>query len=351
LNIILFINKFYQFIKIILLFFLGNSVRKMVMIMLVLGISFAAAKQVNAGEGCLSCHGVKGKAYFVNEGLYRLSVHGNLPCNACHLGMSRYPHERASRVKCIICHFTGNRGAPEVTEFKQSVHGEALAGGNVNAPDCQRCHGSHAIFPSADERAATARWNIPTLCSACHVKEYKKYAQGIHGQEFVVRKNRRAAVCVDCHMEHRHFIPAVGETGWKLYLINECGSCHSEQLDTYRKTIHGQITELGYVTVAKCPDCHGSHDILPPSEPNSMVSRTNIIATCGKCHPGATTEFTRFYAHPEEWNRRKYPLLYYPYVFMTTLLVAVFTFFFIHTSLWAYRALKVRTKGERGGKE
>jgi hypothetical protein len=323
----------------------------MLLILLVLGTSLPAARQASPGGGCLSCHGVRGTAYYVDEGLYRLSVHGRLPCNACHLDISRIPHHRASQVKCIICHFTGNMGAPEVTEFKESVHGKALAAGNVNAPNCQRCHGSHAIFPSSDQRCATARRNIPSLCSGCHAREYEKYAQSIHGEEFMARKNGRAAVCVDCHMEHRHFIPSVGETGWKLYVINECGSCHSEQLDTYRKTIHGQSTELGYVTVAKCPDCHGSHDILPPTDPNSTVSRSHIVETCRKCHPGATSKFTKFYAHPDERNRRKYPLLYYPYVFMTTLLVGVFTFFFIHTSLWAYRALKVRSKGERGGKE
>jgi hypothetical protein len=36
---------------------------------------------------------------------------------------------------------------------------------------------------------------------------------------------------------------------------------------------------------------------------------------------------------------------------MTSLLIGVFTFFFIHTSLWAYRALKVRMRGEDGGDE
>ena len=324
---------------------------KMVSILLVLGAALAPSEYASAEGNCLSCHGVKGKAYFVDEGLYRASVHGKLPCNACHLAIIRFPHTRISRVKCIICHFTGNMGAPEVREFKQSVHGKALAAGNVNAPSCQRCHGSHAIFPSTDERGATARQNIPNLCSGCHAREYEKYAQSIHGQEFLARKNLGAAVCADCHMEHRHSVPAVTEKAWKLYLINECGSCHEGQLDTYRKTIHGQITALGYVTVAKCQDCHGSHDILPPGDRNSTVSEANIVATCGKCHPGATVKFTKFYAHPEERNRKKYPILFYPYVFMTALLVAVFTFFFIHTSLWAYRALKVRTKGETGEKE
>ena len=66
------------------------------------------------------------------------------------------------------------------------------------------------------------------------------------------------------------------------------------------------------------------------------------------CHPHATEGFTKFYAHPEELDREKYPALFYTYIFMTTLLIGVFTFFFIHTFLWTYRSLKERIKKREG---
>ena len=40
--------------------------------------------------------------------------------------------------------------------------------------------------------------------------------------------------------------------------------------------------------------------------------------------------------------------LYYTYLFMTLLLIGVFTFFLTHTFLWAYRALKERIQ-KKGG--
>ena len=57
--------------------------------------------------------------------------------------------------------------------------------------------------------------------------------------------------------------------------------------------------------VAACYDCHGFHDILPPSDPRSHLSKTNILATCQQCHPGATTSFTRIPSRtPTRWTER-----------------------------------------------
>jgi hypothetical protein len=148
-------------------------------------------------------------------------------------------------------------------------------------------------------------------------------------------------------MEHR--ISNVNEPQWKLALIKECGSCHSDKMDTYKKTYHGKVAQLGYTTVAKCSDCHGSHNILPPSDRNSAISSENILTTCRQCHPQATAGFAKFYAHPEEKDRVKYPVLFYIYLFMTLLLIGTFSFFFTHTFLWAYRALKEKFQAGKGG--
>lgn len=279
----------------------------------------------------------------MNQTLYEGSVHGKFPCNFCHTDVSGYPHGKVSAVKCSICHFTGVTGAPKIRDFGEGIHGKSLEAGNAAAPGCQTCHGSHDILPANDGRSRTSRQNIPDLCSQCHDKEFQEYRKSIHGSQFLGKKNLMAAVCIDCHMEH-HLISAVSEASWELYLIRECGSCHAGQLSTYRKTLHGKITRLGYVTVAKCPDCHGSHKILPRSDMGSAISDINIVATCGKCHKGIGRSFTRFYAHPEETNRAKYPVLFAVYFFMTALLIAVFAFFFIHTVLWSYRALRERMK-------
>lgn len=294
---------------------------------------------------CHSCHGKKGAVLFIDKARYEESSHGRFSCNRCHLDVSAYPHARVSRVNCGICHLLGTEGAPrgKAIEYKLSIHGMALKTGKSGAPDCQTCHGSHYALESKDERSDTNRLKIPAQCSRCHAKEYEAYQKSIHGKEFIGKKNIGAATCFDCHIEHR--TPGVREEAWKLSLIRECGNCHKAELDTYRKTFHGKVTKLGYTTAAKCSDCHGSHNVLPAKERDSAISENYIIYTCRECHPKATLNFTKYYAHAEEHNREKYPVLYYAYLFMTALLLGVFIFFFTHTFLWAYRSLMERIRG------
>ena len=190
----------------------------------------------------------------------------------------------------------------------------------------------------------TFRKKIPSLCAGCHPAEYQIYSRSIHGLEFIEKGSIWPAVCDDCHEEH--LVPAPKEEKWKLWLISECGSCHRRQLDTYRATYHGKVSELGYGTVAKCSDCHGAHGILPLDNPNSTLAGVNILGTCRKCHPKARGNFTKYYAHPDKHNPKKYPQLYYTNLFMVVLLVGVFCFFIPHTLLWVYRSLKDRIERE-----
>ncbi len=318
--------------------------------MLLLAACLPVSSLAFSNENCLSCHGKQGSKGFVDPVIYRESVHRGVTCSGCHIDVPGYPHGGdIMKVQCGICHLLGREGAQEAQarQYRLSVHGRAERAGVPNAPRCQSCHGSHYIFPSKDERSKTYRLKIPLLCSQCHHNEFESYAGSIHGIELLERRNPRAATCFDCHMEHR--IPDVNAPQWKLSLIKECGSCHSAEMDTYRKTYHGKVTKLGYTSVAKCSDCHGSHNILPPSDRNSTISRENILMTCRQCHTDATARFTKFYAHPEERNKVKYPVLYYTYLFMNLLLAGVFAFFFTHTILWAYRSLKEKMQAGKGG--
>ena len=309
-------------------------------------LTFTAAAV--AKDDCYSCHGQKGMQGYIDKTSFQQSVHGGFDCTRCHVGMTPYPHGKVLKVNCGACHLTGSDGAPrqQAQQYKMSVHGKAVAAGNAGAPDCKTCHGSHAIYRSGDERSSTNRQKIPQLCSQCHPKPFEDYRAGIHGKEFLENKNPGVPTCFDCHFEHS--IPSTGQAEWKLSLIKTCGNCHAEEMNTYQKTYHGKVTRLGYATIAKCSDCHGSHRILPPSDPDSKLSQKNIVATCGSCHPGSTLSFTKYYAHAEESNRAKYPVLYYTFIFMTTLLISVFAFFLTHTFLWAYRALKERLE-KKGG--
>lgn len=325
---------------------------KQLMIAILLLIScLPVASLASSNEECFSCHGKQHNKGYVDAVIYGESVHRAIGCSGCHIDVTAYPHRsEIIKVQCGICHLLGREGAPTVQarQYRLSVHGKAAQAGVSGAPRCQTCHGSHYIFQSKDERSTTSRMKIPSLCSQCHPAEFTAYAGSIHGKELLRKNNPAAATCFDCHMEHR--ILDVNNPKWKLALINECGSCHSAEMDSYKKTYHGKVTKLGYTTVAKCSDCHGSHNVLSPSDSNSTISKENIVVTCRRCHQKATASFAKFYAHPDESNRAKYPVLYYIYKFMTLLLIGVFTFFFTHTILWAYRSLREKMQSGKGGK-
>ncbi|MCB0296779.1 MAG: cytochrome b/b6 domain-containing protein, partial [Calditrichaeota bacterium] len=102
---------------------------------------------------------------------------------------------------------------------------------------------------------------------------------------------------------------------------------------------------------AKCSDCHGAHRILGVNNPNSMVGARNIVATCQKCHEDANARFTGYLTHATHHDRDKFPILYYTYWFMTTLLISVFGFFGVHTLLWLPRSIQgIRERKQREAK-
>jgi nitrate/TMAO reductase-like tetraheme cytochrome c subunit len=94
------------------------------------------------------------------------------------------------------------------------------------------------------------------------------YASSIHG-EFD---------CIDCHADIEQ-IPHEE----KLQKV-ECGACHDDALEAYQTSVHGKAKEEGALDAASCADCHGKHDILPSSNPESKAYPLKVAATCATCH-------------------------------------------------------------------
>ena len=314
--------------------------KKMIFPLLIAVFVFAlpVSSYAISNEKCFSCHGEKGSKYYVDSLLFYASAHNGLTCTSCHVNIGNYPHKDTTRVKCVTCHFKMKKG------YRNMIHNQAFSTGK-KLPYCITCHGYHYVLP-ADHK--NARERIPSLCSQCHVNAYKEYKKGIHGILFLERHNDAAAVCSDCHFVHS--LPSVGNKKWKLALIKECGNCHRQQMDTYNDTVHGEITRLGYTFAAECPDCHGAHKILPPRYEESTLSPRKIVNTCKKCHPYANPKFAEFHPHAEPQDKKDYPFIYYTDLFMKVLMIGVFSFFFLHTLLWAYRSLRENeAKRKKGG--
>ena len=84
--------------------------------------------------------------------------------------------------------------------------------------------------------------------------------------------------CTDCHQDINE-IPHPEH----LQRVN-CGSCHETEMTQCQNGIHGSRRLAGDKDAACCVDCHGSHNILPSSDPQSLTNPLNQPKTCGKCH-------------------------------------------------------------------
>jgi len=61
-----------------------------------------------------------------------------------------------------------------------------------------------------------------------------------------------------------------------------CGACHTEVAEAYQN--HGGLPERTGQDFPACWDCHGTHDILPASNPRSRLAIANLPETCSRCH-------------------------------------------------------------------
>ena len=333
---------------------------------------------------------------------FHASIHGSLSCSDCHTSIKEYPHpDKEEAVKCETCHADqasaiggsihakasahpctschgdahsiypkdnpksavyplnipktcGTCHANEAlakkyglqnvySHYMDSIHGYAVSKeGLLVAANCMSCHGSHNILSHKDPKSTTSRENIPTTCGACHGGVKDEYFAGIHGK-LLAGGNQKVPVCTDCHTAHAILQPT--EPTFRMQSTPICGSCHKEQLATYRDTFHSQLGLLGgYVETARCWDCHGAHGVLPASDPASPVNKANLIKTCGRCHADANLSFVQYQPHANPHNRKLNPALYFVRLFMNMLLWGTLSFFTLHTLLWFIRAKKEQGK-------
>jgi predicted CXXCH cytochrome family protein len=254
-----------------------------------------SALAVPSNEDCLSCHGssdqktttivVEGqkKSIYVDKSVYDASRHGELACTICHPGFKPGPHD-----------------ATQTADWLQ-----------------------------------TAKYKV---CRECHADVYKRYASSYHGTLAIKDNSDKAPVCADCHQAHNITPPE--STAFRNSIPALCSRCHPDAEKTYLNSYHGKAFYLGREKAAVCSDCHGGHEILPPSNPASTVSKQNRVATCAKCHPGANANFAGFLVHVNPSSPHSSLAVWTINVLYIILISVVFTFGAVHTSLYIYRGIK-----------
>jgi cytochrome b subunit of formate dehydrogenase len=316
---------------------------------------------------CSNCHAKISEEYAASgHGVARANGIEQAPyCTTCHGDHGVLPHDRdgsptfraAVPALCGDCHrHDGTAGQvaelsqdDALTDYSSSVHGRGLEKkGLLPSAICIDCHGSHEVLKHTDPRSTVNPKNLPATCASCHRGIYKDFIKSVHFQPEGKRTKEDLPTCADCHSSHT--IGEVEKDAFLTEVTDHCGSCHKELAETYLDTMHGKAYELGYLDAAKCSDCHGAHAILSGDDPNSSVGFRNIVETCRKCHEDANERFTGYLTHATHHDPDKYPILYWTYRGMTTLLIGVFTFFGIHTLLWlprSFRAMRERARNRR----
>lgn len=194
--------------------------------------------------------------------------------------------------------------------YQESVHARALAHGNLSAAVCTDCHRSHDILPASDPESSIFRPRIAATCGTCHGAIAAEFSQSVHGKA-VARGVSRSPGCTDCHGIHSIVSPLEPgtRTATQKIATGTCEQCHEGvtlttefgvaggRVTSYQDSYHGLASRLGSKTVANCASCHGVHNILPSSDPASMIHPANLVQTCGQCHPGAGDNFAQGRIH------------------------------------------------------
>ena len=295
---------------------------------------------------CQDCHGDVHQIVSGDDPKSPVS-HANIPatCGRCH-GQK------------FLMESNGETTQPFLS-YQSSVHGRAVANGSQKAAVCTDCHGVHEILPARDPKSPISKVAVASTCGKCHTGVATTFTASIHGQA-LARGNMLAPTCTDCHGIHSiksHTNPNSPVAEQNLSR-DTCAPCHQgvrlsqefgvpgNRVASYFDSYHGLAAEGGSVVAANCSSCHGVHDILPSSDPRSTINRANLDTTCGKCHKGVTQKFTRTPVHLQSSSRSSdidsIAVRWVRWIYLPLILLVIGAMFLHNAIIWRFKAVARR---------
>lgn len=226
----------------------------------------------NLANTCGTCHDNKElmKKYDVaipNPGHnFANSVHGKLVLNG-----------RLDAATCSVCHGVHN--------IKNKVQdGSTISTFNIPTL-CGKCHEKESgeYQKSIHWIRAKKGFRESPVCDDCHSEHSIEAVTTM--QQRTEAKKIQEKTCLICH-ENPRIAERFGKSG--------------TQAKQYHDSYHGLAVLRGDKDAAMCVDCHSVHKILPQDHPESSVNQNNVTATCRKCHADATETFSKSYSHKTE---------------------------------------------------
>jgi hypothetical protein len=149
-----------------------------------------------------------------------------------------YPTNVAST--CSRCHSDAEKmkeykiPTDQAARYFNSVHANAMQKGDISAPTCSTCHGSHGATPPGVD-------SVANVCGTCHVFFAQLFEKSPHKEAF---SSMGFPGCVKCHSNHGIVAPSdefagVGPKG-------VCATCHIDGDAGYKAAqgINADLTQL-----------------------------------------------------------------------------------------------------------
>jgi len=135
---------------------------------------------------------------------------------------------------CGRCHARRDGEGP-VEKWERSVHHAALVAGDLSAPTCPRCHGSHGAAPPGVE-------SVPAVCGQCHAQNMQLFRSSPHQAAFEAAS---LGACDACHGNHEILRPDDTWVGIQEGAV--CARCHGPD-DAGGRAAAGVAASLGRAT-------------------------------------------------------------------------------------------------------
>lgn len=262
-----------------------------------------------APNTCIDCHSALDAPLNVNADGFAASIHAQkgITCANCHGGdptsadnaMSSKAGFKGKITRrqipelCGKCHsdaaymrqYNPSLRTDQLAQYRTSIHGKKLVGGDGKVAVCTDCHTVHEIRPASDIRSSVNPLNIATTCSHCHADagymkpygiptaQFADYSKSVHHEAMAVRGDLSAPTCTTCHGNHGAAPPGVAS------VKNVCSTCHVFQSQLFDQSPHKAAFEAA--GLPGCVTCHSNHAIEHPSD--AMIS-TGEKSVCITCH-------------------------------------------------------------------
>jgi len=270
-----------------------------------------ATSAAQSKNSCLDCHSALPDPVGVSQEKFSHDIHAQkgLTCASCHGGdpgkddpdqaMSRKAGwkgkiDRAQIPElCGKCHsdpafmrtFNPSLRTDQLSQYKTSVHGKRLAGGDAKVAVCTDCHSVHDTRPPSDPASTVNPVHIADTCARCHAdasymsaykiptNQFADYGKSVHHEALAVRGDLSAPTCTTCHGNHGATPPGVAS------VANVCSTCHVFQAQLFDGSPHKEA--FAAAGLPGCVTCHSNHRI---SHPTDELIGTGDKSVCLQCH-------------------------------------------------------------------